>query len=83
VYPLYNVVVANIKIIWSREINVSSDELVKLTLIGKDKELFMYVNDKLINDDTKVDLMKGNTGVFAYSKGCFVLDDFNLFQAIK
>lgn len=75
---------SGLKIIWSSEITApASGERVKLSLTGKGSSLKMYVNDKLVAEENEVDLVQGNPGIFAYSKGCFVFDDFSLFQRIE
>lgn len=74
----------SLKIIWSREITTSaSGERVKLSMTGKDSSLKMYVNDRLVAEDNEVGLVQGNPGIFAYSRGCFVVDDFSLFERLE
>lgn len=75
---------SSMNIIWTREITLlASGDLVKLSLIGKNNSMQMYVNDQLIAEQDELELVQGNPGIFAYSTGCFVFDGFSLFQPIN
>lgn len=67
------------KIVWTKEIN-NIEGSVKLSIVGNDNHLNMYVNDEFIASEVEETMSYGNPGVFAYSTGCFVFDEFSLFQ---
>lgn len=72
----------SIKVLWSKEImgSISADNFVKLSVVGKKNTLKMYLNDVLVGEEVEEIITHGNPGVFAYSNGCFVFDEFSLFQ---
>ena len=74
----------SLEILWSKEITGtrSQQDYVKLSIVGEDNTLKMYVNDRLIGEQVEEVMSPGNPGVFAYSKGCFEFDEFSLFQRI-
>ena len=70
------------EVLWSKEIieNIRDADAVKLSIIGDDNKLKMYVNDQFIGEQVEEVMSHGNPGVFAYSKGCFEFDGFSLYQ---
>lgn len=73
----------SLKVLWSKEIfeKIAVNENgVKLSVIGEDNKLSMYVNDQFIGEQVEEIMSPGSPGVFAYSKGCFEFDEFSLFQ---
>lgn len=73
---------SSMKVLWSKEIaeNIRGDDVVKLSVIGNGSTIKMYINDQFIGQEVEKNISYGNPGVFAYSRGCFVFDEFSLFQ---
>lgn len=74
---------SGLKIVWSKEISNPPAGSVKLSLHGNGSGIRMYVNDEMAGEIKDADLIHGNPGIFAYSKGCFVFDDFSLYQPVE
>jgi hypothetical protein len=74
----------SLEILWSKEITGTRNQqdYVKLSILGEDSNLKMYVNDQLIGEQFDEVMSAGNPGVFAYSNGCFEFDAFSLFQPV-
>jgi hypothetical protein len=74
---------ASLSVLASKELpSPGTSDLVTLRLVAAGPHLDLYADNKLIYSSTKeraVDLLEGDPGIFAYSTGCFVFDDFAIY----
>lgn len=69
-----------LKVLWSGELPAAArGELVTLKLVGRGGELELYAGEQLVHRARDLDLVTGEPGIMAYSRGCFVFDDFTLY----
>lgn len=72
-----------LRILWSGEVSPSPQKAFRtLKIIGRETTLHLYVNNKLLHSAKKLDLLDGDPGIMAYSTGCFVFDDFAIYQRL-
>lgn len=72
-----------LRILWSGEISgPNQNGFTTLKIIGSKHQLRLYVDDKLVHNAKDMDLLQGDPGIMAYSTGCFVFDDFAIYQRL-
>lgn len=72
-----------LRILWSGEIQAPPKEaFTTLKVIGDGPQLKLYVESKLVHTAENLDLLDGDPGIMAYSTGCFVFDDFAIYQRL-
>jgi hypothetical protein len=72
-----------LRFLWSGEISGKSASFVKLTIEGEGRRIDFRVDDELVHTIEEADILTGDPGIFALSKGCFVFDDVSVYLPLK
>ncbi len=80
---LYRRTPETLKVSWSAELpGVEDSKIVELAMVGAGAAISVYVGGELIHEFEDQDLLTGDPGIFAYSRGCFDFDEVAVFHPV-
>ena len=78
---LYRRTTETLRVLWSAEVpGVEDGRIVELAVQGEGMAIKLFVEGELVHEFEDEDLLAGDPGIFAYSRGCFDFDEVAVFH---
>lgn len=78
---------SSLSVLASKEVpSMDTSGLLSLRLVGTGPRVDLYAENTHLypsSEEHQIDLLDGDPGVFAYSTGCFVFDDFAIYARVE
>jgi hypothetical protein len=80
---LYQAKDGAIRILWSDDVSsLMTGNSADLEVVGNGQTITLFFNNNLLHTLSNAELVSGNPGVFAYSRGCFIFDNMAVYQPV-